>query len=246
MDAGQDSPLSVTRQELAKSLNVSLRTVERWNAQGCPRTRDGRKLVYALADVRAWLGESVTTTETVAPPPQSQRSRLGLAKHALEVEQRKRDLEAERGLASLGLDARIRSARTLDDVARLAQEVGALVASGELSTVRAASIKSLLGELRQARTAHLRHHPPASSVAEIQLGEARRKTALASRYETELGALQGSLVSLEEVRTVFAEQVALVKAAFESLPDRIQGLTRDQIVEELDRVLHGFATGMRK
>lgn len=45
------------REQLARELNVSMRTVERWAVQrkGPTYTRVGRKVYYDRADVIAWL-----------------------------------------------------------------------------------------------------------------------------------------------------------------------------------------------
>ena len=225
-------------------------------------------MVLDLAEVEAWLGHSEPSpVPTVAPqvvaplvagmvpagPPRPMRSmrqrdpavvKVELAKKALAAERARRDLEAEKGLATLGLDKRIRRCRSLDDVALLAQEVAALVASGELSLERASGIKSMLAEVRQSRVGHLKHHPPKSAVREIQGGEARRKAAIAGQYETRLAEMQGALIQREVVVEAYAAQVAMVQAAFEGLPDRLAGLTAERIGEELDAVLMGFAGGL--
>ena len=47
----------LTKEELARQLGKSTRTVERWAALriGPPRTRVGASVLYAIADVRRWL-----------------------------------------------------------------------------------------------------------------------------------------------------------------------------------------------
>jgi excisionase family DNA binding protein len=49
----------LTPTQLAHELGVSLRTVVRWNSrrQGPPQTRVGRRVLYRLASVKAWLAK---------------------------------------------------------------------------------------------------------------------------------------------------------------------------------------------
>ena len=47
----------LTREQLAKAMNVSVRTVDRWHRMrtGPPRIAVGRQRLYRSAAVRAWL-----------------------------------------------------------------------------------------------------------------------------------------------------------------------------------------------
>ena len=54
----------LTKQELARQLGVSPRTIDRWHLhrKGPPRTRCGRKILYDQQKIAVWL-ESCTETD---------------------------------------------------------------------------------------------------------------------------------------------------------------------------------------
>jgi excisionase family DNA binding protein len=47
----------ITPEQLAKQLNVTLRTVQRWEVErmGPPRVKIGRQIFYRVASVNSWL-----------------------------------------------------------------------------------------------------------------------------------------------------------------------------------------------
>ena len=45
---------AVNRSALAKTFNVSLQTVDRWVARGCPHKRTGKGYVFDIEQVKAW------------------------------------------------------------------------------------------------------------------------------------------------------------------------------------------------
>ena len=132
---------------------------------------------YTPSEVRAWQekhgltgqrGATVRPVEDppapVAPPPpvtppdagvrQGVEARQNLAKADLAAKVSKAQLtqmalQAEKGLGELGLDVKLRAAKTNDDLARLALEVGALVSTGKLTPDRGRAINDLIKEARQ-------------------------------------------------------------------------------------------------
>jgi hypothetical protein len=154
----------LTAEQLAVVLGVKARTVWRWLKQGCPSKENPRR--FDEEEVRAWCAArglpvspapSAPVAAEPSAPPSTGTSRATLATAELAsklTRARKNELElqAERGLKDLGLEAQIRASRTLDDLVAIGREALALVSSGRLSPTRGRTIQGLLGETRQAMT----------------------------------------------------------------------------------------------
>lgn len=64
-DVGQQSQILanfITRKQLADSLPVSIRTLDRWHAarRGPPRIKQGKLILYRVEAVRLWLQSNET------------------------------------------------------------------------------------------------------------------------------------------------------------------------------------------
>ena len=97
-----------------------------------------------------------------------------------------------------------------------------------------------------AATAARRAREGETPQAKIQQEEARRKAALADRYEHEVAVLRERYVLRSEVEEGQLRRIAAVRAALDALPDRLDGLTPDQraqVAAECRRVCEEFASG---
>jgi phage terminase Nu1 subunit (DNA packaging protein) len=168
-----------TKEQIAKALGVSVRTVERYVARGCPSTKVKGRPMFSEAEVRRWRGGEALSGRAgrpshadalpeAAPPAPRQRpapsvapafggeaaSKQNLAKAELARKisiARKNEMEvaAEKALKELGLDERIREARGFTALIEINQEVAALLASGTLIPSRGQAIQRLMAEARQ-------------------------------------------------------------------------------------------------
>lgn len=154
---------TLSRAQLATGLGVDQRTVTRWVDMGCPHSRIKRRLLFNETEVRAWCAQHGLALPAAAPagdgaPPSALRAPLAMADLARKLTLAKRselELAAERGLKDLGLDEKIRKARTFEEYAALDREVGALLANGTLTPDRARAIQGSIADARQNTKAHL-------------------------------------------------------------------------------------------
>ena len=154
---------TLSRAQLATALGVDQRTVTRWVDMGCPHSRIKRRLLFNEAEVRAWCAQHGLVLPGAAPvgdgaPASAPRAPLAMADLARKLTLAKRselELAAQRGLKDLGLDEKIRKARTFEDYAALDREVGALIANGTLTPDRARAIQGSIADARQNTKAHL-------------------------------------------------------------------------------------------
>lgn len=123
---------TLSRAQLATGLGVDQRTVTRWVDMGCPHSRIKRRLLFNETEVRAWCAQHGLALPAAAPagdgaPPSAPRAPLAMADLARKLTLAKRselELAAERGLKDLGLDEKIRKARTFEEYAALAARSG--------------------------------------------------------------------------------------------------------------------------
>lgn len=158
--------------QLARSLGVAERTVERWVSRGCPSRRgDNNRLLFVEADVRRWaaanglsgqLGRPTYSQDPPAAPasatpdgPVSTFSSLQKAELAGKIARaRKTELEVqqEKNLKELGLGDRIRGARNFEALGDLTADVAAALAEGALKPERANALHRLIVERRRQLT----------------------------------------------------------------------------------------------
>jgi phage terminase Nu1 subunit (DNA packaging protein) len=154
----------LTRAQLAKALGVSARTVTTWVSEGCPCTRQGTRDLFDEAAVRAWRAErqrgaqgaTAGTTDGLDPqlPSRDSLVRAELVRKLTIARKNEMELAAEKGLKDLDLGARIRAAKTHDDMLTISSEVCALVGTGSLSPARGRTIQGLLAEMRHSLKQH--------------------------------------------------------------------------------------------
>ena len=77
------------------------------------------------------------------------RMKADVAQKVAKAQVAQMELQAEKGLAQLGLDTKLRACRTNEDLASLGLEVGALVSTGKLTPERGRAINDLIKEARQ-------------------------------------------------------------------------------------------------
>lgn len=164
-----------TKEQIADALGVSVRTVERYVARGCPCSRVEGRPLFSEAEVRRWrdgqalsgrtgrpshadaLPEERAPALRPAPAPAfggeaASKQNLAKAELARKISiARKNEMEvaAEKALKELGLDERIREARGFTALIEINQEVAALLASGTLLPSRGQAIQRLMAEARQ-------------------------------------------------------------------------------------------------
>lgn len=148
-----------TKQDVTSTYGVAARTVERWMRAGLPHQKGPDGAVYFdPVAVGAWAAARGIKPSTSAAgldgqAPLSTREaaqRADVAKKIAQAKRQEHELQQEKGLAALGLDERVRSAKTASDLADVAQEVTALVAAGALASQRGHALRQLLSETRQA------------------------------------------------------------------------------------------------
>lgn len=152
----------LTRAQLASALSVNPRTVTGWVSEGCPCTRDGNRLLFDEAAVRAWrakrgnqAADGATPSEGDAPlTSRDSLARAELVRKLTVARKNELELAAEKGLKDLDLASRIRGAKTHDDMLAISSEVCALVGSGALSPARGRTIQGLLAEMRHSLKEH--------------------------------------------------------------------------------------------
>ncbi len=164
---------TLTRAEVAKALGVSPRTVTTWVAEGCPRTRDGERDLFDAVEVRRWReGRAASPAAPPATsvaggaagpagdgldvglPPRDSLVRAELVRKLTIARKNELELAAEKGLKDLDLGARIRAAKSHDDMLTISSEVCALVGTGALSPARGRTIQGLLAEMRHSLKQH--------------------------------------------------------------------------------------------
>lgn len=161
----------ITKHQLAERHGVTQRTVERWVSRGCPSTGSGASRTFDPWLVQAWLNRQGISgrlgrpshKDVLANMPASQdggqsplalnaKQNLARAELARKISiARKNELEfaSEKALKDLGLDEKIREARSFDDLLRLNTEVAALLANGLILPSRGQAIQRLMSEARQ-------------------------------------------------------------------------------------------------
>lgn len=142
---------NLTRKQLTHALGISLKTLERWTAQGCPCSRREGRPYFDYAEVTAWRearasGAALSARESLA--------KVELARRLTSAKKHEMELTAERALRDLDLGDRIRAAKTNEALAEISREVGALVGSGALSPSRGRAIQGLLAEARHNMKEH--------------------------------------------------------------------------------------------
>lgn len=159
----------LTKRELAEFLNVSVRSVQRWVAQGCPCREDelGNTLLDPLEVVpwargKGFLRSGEGAQESPAPRQTPTASREDLAKAEIArkisiVKRNELEINAERGLKDLGLADQVRQARTLEELTELGRDVTALVAAGSITASRATALRQLLADTRRNAIAASKH-----------------------------------------------------------------------------------------
>lgn len=155
---------TMRRDELARVLDVSPRTIERWVQNGCPCTRGARgRLLFDAAEVRAWLASSVgpgARGEEEPERPGGVRTAEGgtvistvekaeLAGKIARARKAEIEVAQEKHLRDLGLGDRIREVHSFADLSRLTAEVAAACAEGSLRPERANALHRLLVERRR-------------------------------------------------------------------------------------------------
>lgn len=156
---------ALTRAQLAKALGVSARTVTSWVSEGCPCTREGNRDLFDEAKVRAWRAGRQRAAPTAAGatagegleqslPSRDSLVRAELVRKLTIARKNEMELAAEKGLKDLDLGARIRAAKTHDDMLTISSEVCALVGTGSLSPARGRTIQGLLAEMRHSLKQH--------------------------------------------------------------------------------------------
>lgn len=177
-----------TKEQIAKALGVSVRTVERYAARGCPSAKVKGRLMFSEAEVRRWQEQEAVTGKAgrpghadalpdpppapapgprpAIPPPMggetASKQNLAKAELARKISiAKKNELEvaAEKALRELGLDQKIREAQGFGDLVRLNQEVAALLASGVLLPARGQAIQRVMAEARQNMLARQQAEP---------------------------------------------------------------------------------------
>lgn len=172
-----------TKQQIAKALGVSVRTLERYVSRGCPCEMVRGRLLFSEAEVRRWQEQEAVTGRTgrpshadalpdeptpapaapmprpVAPPVEHAPVEPGVSKQTLAKAElarklsiaRKTEMElaSEKALRDLGLDQKIRDAKSFDDLVRVNHEVAALLASGLILPARGQAIQRVMAEARQ-------------------------------------------------------------------------------------------------
>lgn len=156
--------MSLTRGQLAKALGVSSRTVTTWVSEGCPCTREGNRDLFDEAKVRAWRADRQRTMPTAGAtavegleqslPSRDSLVRAELVRKLTIARKNEMELAAEKGLKDLDLGARIRAAKTHDDMLTISSEVCALVGTGSLSPARGRTIQGLIAEMRHSLKQH--------------------------------------------------------------------------------------------
>lgn len=157
----------LNKYELARELGIAVRSVERYQQRGCPFSHDDEnRTVFDLEAVERWLEAEgvVVRPEPPAPPPAPRpafsdgaapvsKDSLQRAKLARDLSvARKNELEinAEKGLKELGLDQKIRGAKTLTQLAEVCAEFAAFVSSGTIQPQRSHALRQTLGLLEKA------------------------------------------------------------------------------------------------
>lgn len=160
----------LTKAELARVLGVDVRSVARYQQRGCPSTRDSQgRVIFDVFAVRRWLeaegipirepeqGYSTGATAPAAPPQDYQPTvskdamqRAELARKLSIARKNELEIQSEKGLKDLGLDQKIRGAKTLSQLAEVCSEFAAFVSSGEILPQRSHALRQTLNVLERA------------------------------------------------------------------------------------------------
>lgn len=178
--------MALSKAEVADALGVTIRTVNRWRALGCPRVEEAGEERYVVDQVQAWLDSREGTAEaphsareeseppapsTAVPtfsslPPRGPtavtketRQRAEVAKIIASTRMTELEVQQEKNLRDRPLAELIRAATTLEDLGELTTEILALVGEGSLRPVRANALHKLLVERRQQLKAQEHDRP---------------------------------------------------------------------------------------
>lgn len=210
---------TVTKAEAASALGVTLRTLTRWLAEGCPHTRDEQGLVWLnVEEARRWRGPSRAAPPDApagpafpvdagasAPPPRPSLETAELARRLTIARKNELELAAEKGLKDLGLDERIRAAQSHADLLEYTKKVIELVGSGAMTPERGRTLKELV--IAAGR------HMKARSDAEGD-GEPQRLILMSEESAQLVRAFEGIVSDARR-----AELLALVLAALQKDQD---------------------------
>lgn len=154
----------VSKSDLARMLGVTLRSVERYQQRGCPCAHDDEGRVwFDPAVVQRWLEEQrIPAREASDGPPQGSHEpspgavskdalhRAELARKLSIARKNELEIQAEKGLKELGLDLKIRGAKTLSQLAEVCAEFAAYVSSGTIQPQRSNALRQTLNMLERA------------------------------------------------------------------------------------------------
>lgn len=168
--------MTLSKAELAERLDVTIRTVTNWVQAGCPSVQDGGERRFVEADVRRWRAAQGHAAQghaagaarpEPAPAPMSApygtgsmpagaAERADLAGKIARARRHELEVAQERGLKELGLDEKVRAAKTASDLAQIAVEVTALSSAGAITPARSHALRQLLAETRHNLSARER------------------------------------------------------------------------------------------
>lgn len=208
----------MTPADLALALRVTERTVRRWFERGCPHDEEtGRANVD---EVRAWcaqndvrllpeLPDAPAAALEAGPPPgptvRATAANVDLLRKLTQAKKGELELQAARGLRSLGLEEKIQAAKTPADLLEYTKLVIGLVASGVMPTDRSNALERHL-------TAAARHM---KAVQAAEGGAEDQPILLASPHGVRLLDLFEWIVS-DERRMRILEHVARERAEDEA------------------------------
>jgi hypothetical protein len=158
----------LTKAELAERLDVTIRTVTNWVQAGCPSVLQDGERRFVEADVRRWRAAQAPAPRAPVEPspalpsigggtmPAGAAERADLAGKIARARRHELEVSQERGLKELGLDEKVRAARTASDLAEIAVEITALSAAGAITPARSHALRQLVAETRHSLSARER------------------------------------------------------------------------------------------